>query len=156
MYKIKNISLLLLAVIATLVISCKDLDELNINPNGVDPAVADLNLLLPTIQTGVGKSIVSLGFGDLAGVMQHTQKDGWQSGHNDYDWDNLDANITNYSKRDMKQKGLSLEIDIDSYKHDITALVPICKDMKSQTELCPIYAKMRYQDIFTEKDLNHL
>src|SRR5690606_1165272 len=27
-------------------------------------------------------------FGDLAGVMQHTQKDGWASGHNQYDWDN--------------------------------------------------------------------
>ena len=29
-----------------------------------------------------------VGFGDLAGVMQHTQYDGWSSGHNDYDWDN--------------------------------------------------------------------
>lgn len=96
MYKIKNISLLLLAVIATLVISCKDLDELNINPNGVDPAVADLNLLLPTIQTGIGKSIVGLGFGDLAGVMQHTQKDGWQGGHNDYDWDNNSQSWSGY------------------------------------------------------------
>lgn len=69
-------------------ISCEDLDELNINPNGVDPENADLNLLMPTIITGVGKNVVGLGFGDLAGVMQHTQKDGWSSGHNDYDWDN--------------------------------------------------------------------
>lgn len=87
MYKIKNKFIILLTLVATVVISCQDQDELNINPNGVDPATADLNLLLPTIQTELGKSIVSLGFGDIAGVMQHTQKDGWSSGHNDYDWD---------------------------------------------------------------------
>jgi hypothetical protein len=66
--------------------ACKDLDELNINPNQPDPESTDLNLLLPTILTGLGDNIVSLGFGDLAGVMQHTQKTGWSSGHNDYDW----------------------------------------------------------------------
>lgn len=96
MYKIKNKVLILLAVFATLLISCKDLDELNINPNGVDPATADLNLLLPTVQTGIGQRIVGLGFGDLAGVMQHTQKDGWQSGHNDYDWDNNGQSWSGY------------------------------------------------------------
>src|SRR5690606_5499847 len=32
------------------------------------------------------QNVVGLGFGDLAGVVQHTQKDGWSSGHNDYDW----------------------------------------------------------------------
>lgn len=76
-----------IALVFTLVTSCQDLDELNINPNGVDPETADLNLLLATIETEVGKRVVELGFGDIAGVMQHTQKDGWSSGHNDYDWD---------------------------------------------------------------------
>src|SRR5690606_1000105 len=28
----------------------------------------------------------SLGYGDVAGVMQYTQKDGWAGGHNNYDW----------------------------------------------------------------------
>jgi hypothetical protein len=86
MYKIKNSFIIVLTVILTLVISCKDLDELNINPNGVDPEQADLNLLMATIITGVSQSVVSLGYGDIAGVMQHTQKDGWSGGHNDYDW----------------------------------------------------------------------
>ncbi len=77
-------------------ISCEDLDELNINPNGVDPETADLNLLLPSIVTGVGKTVVDLGYGDIAGVMQHTQKDGWSSGHNDYDWDNSNKSWSGY------------------------------------------------------------
>ena len=66
--------------------ACHDLDELNINPNGPAPEIADLNLLLPTIITQVGQNVVNLGFGDIAGVMQHTQKTGWSGGHNDYDW----------------------------------------------------------------------
>ncbi len=86
MNKIKNSIIVALTLVVTLVISCKDLDELNINPNGVDPNNADLNLLMPTIITGIGQTVVSLGFGDIAGVMQHTQKDGWSGGHNDYDW----------------------------------------------------------------------
>ncbi|MGC1244414.1 MAG: SusD/RagB family nutrient-binding outer membrane lipoprotein [Chryseosolibacter sp.] len=68
--------------------ACHDLDELNINPNGPAPEIADVNLLVPTIITEVGQNIVTLGFGDIAGVMQHTQKTGWSSGHNDYDWNN--------------------------------------------------------------------
>ncbi len=96
MNKLKNSFIIALTLVFTLVISCKDLDELNVNPNGVDPKVADLNLLMPTIITGVGQTVVSLGFGDIAGVMQHTQQDGWSSGHNDYDWDNKSNNWTNY------------------------------------------------------------
>ena len=37
-----------------------------------------------------GKVFVNLGYGDIGGVVQHTQKDGWWSGHNDYDWSNQD------------------------------------------------------------------
>jgi len=96
MNKLKNSFIVALALVFTLVISCKDLEELNINPNGVDPENADLNLLLPTIITGVGQSVVSLGFGSIAGVMQHTQKDGWSSGHNDYDWDNRSTSWSSY------------------------------------------------------------
>ncbi len=88
MLKIKNSFIIVLTILLALVNSCKDLDELNINPNGVDPAVADLNLLMPTIITSIGQTVISLGFGDIAGVMQHTQKDGWSGGHNSYQWDN--------------------------------------------------------------------
>lgn len=96
MYKIKNNFIILLTLVFTLVSSCGDLDEININPNGVDPATADLNLLLATIETNIGQRIVERGFGDVAGVMQHTQKDGWSSGHNDYDWDNTGGNWSSY------------------------------------------------------------
>jgi hypothetical protein len=96
MNKIKNSFIIALTLVFTLVISCKDLDELNINPNGVDPENADLNLIMPTVITSVGQSVLGLGFGNIAGVMQHTQKDGWSGGHNDYDWDNQDHNWSGY------------------------------------------------------------
>lgn len=82
--KIFAVSLSMLLVFA----ACHDLDELNINPNNPDPEVTDLNLLMPTIIINLGQRIVDLGIGDIAGVMQHTQKTGWSSGHNDYDWNN--------------------------------------------------------------------
>ena len=85
-----------IALVIALITSCQDLDELNINPNGVDPETADLNLLMATIETELGKRVVELGFGDIAGVMQHTQKDGWSSGHNDYDWDNQSKSWSGY------------------------------------------------------------
>lgn len=96
MRKIKYSFILVLTFVATLVISCKDLTELNINPNGVDPAKADPNLLLATIITSLAQNVVSLGYGDIAGVMQHTQYDGWSGGHNDYDWDNTSSSWGSY------------------------------------------------------------
>ncbi|WP_428656373.1 SusD/RagB family nutrient-binding outer membrane lipoprotein [Runella sp.] len=74
------------ALFSCTVFSCKDLTELNVNPNGVDPATANPNLVLSTVLTEAGKAFVNLGYQDLAGVMQHTQKDGWSGSHNDYDW----------------------------------------------------------------------
>lgn len=96
MYILKNKSIISLMLTLSLLASCQDLDELNINPNGVDPETADLNLLLSTIETGIGKTVVSLGFGNIAGVMQHTQKDGWSGGHNDYDWDDQSNSWSGY------------------------------------------------------------
>ena len=86
MYRIKNSFKILLALVLVVSVSCHDLEELNINPNGVDPQKADPNLLMATIITGVGLNVVDLGFGDIAGVMQHTQKDGWSGSHNRYEW----------------------------------------------------------------------
>ncbi len=68
--------------------SCKDLEEMNVNPNGVDPSGGHPSLFLSTIESSLGTSIVDLGFGNIAGVMQHTQKDGWSGAHNSYDWTN--------------------------------------------------------------------
>ena len=65
MYKLKNSLILGLTLVLAFVISCKDLDELNINPNGVDPANGDLNFLLPTIETGLGSTVHGLGLGEF-------------------------------------------------------------------------------------------
>ena len=71
--------------------SCKDLDEMNINPNGVDPNQADVSLLLGTVIISTGYSMVDLGgLGDISGVMQQIQHDGWAGGMNAYDWTSND------------------------------------------------------------------
>ena len=129
MFTIKNRIIIISMMILTFGVSCHDLDELNINPNGVDPETADLNLLMATIETGVGQTVVGLGFGDIAGVMQHTQKDGWSGGHNDYDWDNQSGSWSGYygilrNNSDFYQKA----IDGDYQFHQGVALV-----MKSYT-----------------------
>jgi len=83
----KSKSLIFLMVLFTaFIFSCRDLEEMNINPNGVDPAVAHPNLLMSTVITETGKTVVNLGYGNISGVMQFTQKDGWSGGHNSYDW----------------------------------------------------------------------
>lgn len=95
MYQIKNkLTILVLGVI--LMVSCHGLEDLNENPDKIGGENVDPNLLVPTVINGVGKTVVDLGFGDLAGVMQHTQKDGWSSGHNAYDWDNRSKSWTGY------------------------------------------------------------
>ncbi|WP_420149525.1 SusD/RagB family nutrient-binding outer membrane lipoprotein [Spirosoma sp.] len=66
--------------------SCKDLTNLNVNPNGVQPETVNPNLVMPTVLSETAKLYTNLGFQDIAGVVQHTQKDAWFSGHNDYDW----------------------------------------------------------------------
>lgn len=91
-YKLTAFSLIILLVVG----GCKDLDELNINPNAPSPETTDLNLLLPTVLTGLGSQVITLGIGDLAGVMQHTQKTGWSSTHNNYDWSSPGQTWTNY------------------------------------------------------------
>lgn len=96
MFKIKNSIIAALTLVFAFVISCKNLDEININPNGVDPANADLNFLLPTTITNIGQTVFNLGFGPFSGVMQHTQQTGWQGGYNNYDWDNTSHSWSGY------------------------------------------------------------
>ena len=89
MYKMKKSIIATLALVFTLMISCNDLTELNINPNGVAPANADLNFLLPTTETSLGQTVFGNGLGTFSGVMQQTQQTGWQGGYNNYEWDDL-------------------------------------------------------------------
>ena len=83
--KINKISVALL-LFAVLISSCKNLTQMNVNPNGVDPTVASPNLLMATVITMTGSTVIGMGYGDIAGVMQHTEYDGWSGGHNFYDW----------------------------------------------------------------------
>ncbi|WP_434369823.1 SusD/RagB family nutrient-binding outer membrane lipoprotein [Sphingobacterium spiritivorum] len=77
---------ILLVLVSFSVWSCKDLTELNINPNGVSEEQANPNLVLPTVLTGLGSSYNELSFTNLGGVVQHTQLDAWFASHNDYEW----------------------------------------------------------------------
>jgi len=82
---IKTIVLIVMSVF--LASSCKDLTEVNKNPNGVDPTTANPNLILSTVLTETGRNFVALNYDQIiAGIIQHTQKDGWSAEHNDYDW----------------------------------------------------------------------
>jgi len=87
MEKLKLVYTAFLMLSLLILSGCGDkLSELNENPNVVDPASANPNMLMPTITTGLATNYLNLGYGDIAGVVQHTQKDGWFSGHNHYDW----------------------------------------------------------------------
>src|SRR5689334_25079635 len=66
--------------------SCEDLTEVNKNPNGIEATDVNPDLILPTVLTEGAKAYTNLGFGDIAGVMQHTQYDAWADSHNDYNW----------------------------------------------------------------------
>jgi len=78
--------ILFFVVFTSLFFSCEDLTEVNVNKNGVEPSTVNPNLVMPNVLTEAGKLYVNLGYMDIAGVVQHTQKDAWSSGHNDYDW----------------------------------------------------------------------
>ena len=86
--KLSNKKYLVFLVLLTAFFSCKDLTELNENPNGVDADQVNPNLIMPTVLTETGKVYLNLGYMDIAGVMQHTQKDAFSGGHNAYDWSN--------------------------------------------------------------------
>ena len=74
----------------------------------------------------------------------------------DYDWTHSDANVADYAQQIVEQLGLTLLIDLAIFEHRVLDFEPVCEQMKSEHGLCPIYAKMRYQDEFSEKMLNHL
>eukprot|EP01084_Bolivina_argentea_P258428 435672_1 len=79
--------------------------------------------------------------------------------YNDYDWENSSIKITDFSKELVKQSGIHLNIDIKIYQHNVSSqnvMSLMCTNMNNNIDLCPIYAQMRYQDIFSEKYLNHL
>ncbi len=71
--------------------ACDDqLTEMNVNPNGINPATAHPNLLMPAVLAPAAQAYLDLGFNNMAGAVQHTQKNGWYSAHNHYDWSATD------------------------------------------------------------------
>ena len=114
--KINKISAALL-LFAVLISSCKNLTEMNVNPNGVDPTVASPNLLMATVITMTGSTVIGMGYGDIAGVMQHTEYDGWSGGHNFYDWSDQTwaGNYATLRNADeMLKKSLAAKLDFQS------------------------------------------
>ncbi len=114
MFSIKHILSTLLIIVLVSFTSCYDLEEVNINPNGVDPANAHPNLLMSTVITGAAQAVVNLGYGDIAGVMQHTQKDGWSGSHNSYEW--TDQSWNSYysilrNNDELYRKGVDLGLE---------------------------------------------
>ncbi|HYH56245.1 MAG TPA: SusD/RagB family nutrient-binding outer membrane lipoprotein, partial [Anseongella sp.] len=77
-----------LFILAVMVVgSCSDqLTDLNENPNGVPPSNGNPNQIMPTVQSDLGNQYMRLGFGNLSGVIQHTQEDGWFDAFNYYNW----------------------------------------------------------------------
>ena len=89
LFEFRKIAVFLLGLI--LVTGCDDkLSEINTNPYGIDPANANPNLLMPTVLSAAAQNYLQLGYNDLAGAMQYTQKNGWYGGHNNYSWEARD------------------------------------------------------------------
>eukprot|EP01084_Bolivina_argentea_P066562 121349_1 len=64
-------------------------------------------------------------------------------------------NITDYQIDLVGKRGMYLEIDIAIYEHKILH-ESICKDIQNGKCLCPIWNKVAYENIYTEKHLDHL
>ena len=73
----KYIKIAVFALLSGSFFSCEDLTSVNTNPNGVQPDMVNPNLIMPTVLTEMAKAYVNLGYQDIAGVVQHTQKDAW-------------------------------------------------------------------------------
>jgi hypothetical protein len=96
---------LFLVLIMVIFASCKDLTELNVNPNGADPQAVNPNLMVPTVIAATAVPYLDMGYqGDVAGVMQYVQKSGWGGGLNNFDWISERSWGGSYNTlRDLKQ-----------------------------------------------------
>lgn len=82
-------------LIALLVLStgCEDiLTETNQSPNVVDPSTSNPNMIMPTIMAPAASDYLYKGWGEMGGVMQHIQHDGWFGSYNQYQWGPADWN----------------------------------------------------------------
>lgn len=117
-------SIILSILLLCLSVSCrKDLVNMNNNPNGANPATINPNMVLSTVLTTVGMQLVNLGYQDMAGVMQHTQKDGWTTTHNEYDWAGSNSWTEYYDVLRNNQLVYNRSVALNSELHQGVALV---------------------------------
>jgi hypothetical protein len=108
----KSVVLALSLVLAT---ACTDeLSEINTNPNGIEPAEVNPNLLMPAVLAPAAQQYLNLGFGNAAGVVQHTQKNGFGRAHNEYkfeavDWSNWYAILRTNALLEKRADDLDLD-----------------------------------------------
>lgn len=70
-----------------LTMSCSDvLTETNESPNVVDPSTSNPNMIMPSIMAPAASDYLNKGWGNMGGVVQHIQHDGWFGGVNHYEW----------------------------------------------------------------------
>ena len=110
-------------LVFSLLVSCKDLTELNVNPNGIQADVANPNLVLSTVLTEGPKLYLNLGFGDISGVMQHTQGDAWFSSRNDYDWSGSQSWTAYYDVLRNNQMVYNRAVDLKYEFHQGVTLI---------------------------------
>ncbi|MEJ1241985.1 SusD/RagB family nutrient-binding outer membrane lipoprotein [Chryseolinea sp. T2] len=111
------------AIFLGMMFACEDLTVLNENPNGSYPATVNPNLVISSVLTEASKTYVNLGYGIIGGVMQHTQKDGWFSDHNNYDWANQSWSDGYYSVLEDNQLVYDRAVDLGLEFHQGVSLV---------------------------------
>ena len=148
---IKNIVILFLLIPTLLIVSCdSNLVEINENPNGIEPNLADPNLLMSTVMTGLATSTTSRGYaGDTGAASQFIQKDSWSD--NRYDWATGSIWSTNYNllrtNKVANEQAVALGLDF----HEGVTLI-----LKSMLfgNLTDYYGDIPYSDALHGNNLN--
>jgi len=147
---IQNIAIRFLLVPLLLVVSCdNNLAEINENPNGIEPSLADPNLLISTVMTGLATSTTSRGYGnDTGNAAQFTQRDSWSS--NRYDWEVGSIWSNNYSLLRTNKVAHDRAVELGLTFHEGVTLV-----LKSMLfgNLTDYYGDIPYSDALKGNDL---
>ena len=114
MISIKKLySTLLVLSLLLMISSCEDLADVNINPNGIDPAEVNPNFLITNVLTTTGKFIPDFGYsGRMAAAMQQVQKDSWGTTDNNLDWLE-DKNIWSNFYRNLSNNNLAYNRSVE-------------------------------------------
>ena len=101
------LSLLLMAL------SCEDLAEINVNPNGIDPAEVNPNFLITNVLSTTGKFVADFGYSDrMAAAMQQVQKDSWGTTDNNIDW-NRDNKVWESFYKNLSNNNLAYKRSVE-------------------------------------------